>query len=204
MSSSLSAFFIIPLVDEFEATGKHRFKILFGIVINLFTYTYCCINIIWCFKTLTPLFFNKNSRLDRRCTGLYRYKEQIIEEELKRLFVAVEEENIVKSLVRKSDTLFSKRTKNQPRKHCTRGNTDCYICFRKTAGVINFPCLHTGLCSVCALKLMFSDNRCPFCRTKIKKLIPFEYKENEKAYEQVKIRDLGAEVKGLAYENCFE
>jgi hypothetical protein len=44
----------------------------------------------------------------------------------------------------------------------------CIICFKETALVKLFPCLHEIMCENCAIRIARNDNSCPVCRQTIR------------------------------------
>lgn len=181
----------ISKLNKFQKTGEGKIIIGLAIIISTLTYIYSCLNIMWCFKTKTPFLFSKRFRI-RGCTGLWRYESQIKEYVIKKIMV--EDRNLIDKLVRIGDNLFSyEATLNNKQKKREIEEPTCYICYRERSSVINFPCLHTGLCTECGFQSYIEKSRCPMCRQDIDKLIVYQNLMGR--YRQVRGTEISEGVK---------
>lgn len=162
----------IPSLNNFQREASNKMLITLTTLVSTTTYLYCCLNIMWCFATKTPFLFSKRFAVPG-CKGLWRYEEQIKDYMVDKILI--KDRNLVDKLVRMGDNLFSyTKTFDVGRNHAEEQEPLCYICYREVSAVINFPCLHTGLCKLCGFKAYLEKNQCPMCRQGIDKLIAYE------------------------------
>lgn len=162
----------IPSLNSFEKEASNKVLVTATAVLSTVTYVYSCLNIMWCFGTKTPFLFSKRFKVPG-CKGLWRYEEQIKDYMVDKILI--KDRNLVDKLVRMGDNLFCyNKNFELDRNFEQEKEPTCYICYREVSAVINFPCLHTGLCKLCGFQAYLEKNKCPMCRQDIDKLIAYE------------------------------
>lgn len=113
--------------------------------------------------------------------------------------IIIKDTQILKNLIRLSQTLFGLDYSNQEivtfnqsrqmnnttthheqggncKTHPHKVNGECFICCENASSVIYYPCLHTGMCQFCGFRNYLQDQRCPLCRDEVESLIAYEMK----------------------------
>lgn len=117
--------------------------------------------------------------------------------------ILIKDQNLIEKLMRIGDNLFCYNKDFRPEKDYSEEEEPlCYICYREASAVINFPCLHTGLCKKCGFQAYLEKTICPMCRQDIDKLIAYEKVERHGrlnrgrcVYRQLKAKEIPDSVR---------
>ena len=198
------------LVDRFEKSGSMVYPTIASLLIGYVCYAYAIIYFLYVTIVGEELFhfYDQKCILGDDCKFKWRY-EKLKRKILYRRFMNKEEATkVANKYYRESDTLLKSKSgffggSNLSRVETAKATFNpCYICFEKPAGAAFLPCLHTGVCAGCAIKLLKKPNffefrakfRCPMCKKVPDKFLFYEQVEGSRKLKGVGFEEVRKKI----------